>query len=313
MSLTTAPIALFAFNRSEHLQRTLNALAANEFAHKSELVIFCDGPRNDVEKQQTDAVCALAHQERKRNRFAFVRIVERPDNLGCAKAIIAGLTEMFAVHKRLIVMEDDILCSPRTLAYLNSGLEKYEKYSTVWNIAAWSPPPAIFSISKEYPYDAYAIPRFNCWGWASWRDRWDRIDWSMNDYTFFSECHTLQKAFDQGGEDMSPMLAAQMEKKIDAWDIRMDYTRFKHGCVGLNPVYSYTTNIGMGSGTHTTEYTDRYDNDLSLALANPRLPDHIFVDADILAAYHKVYAPSRLGERVLNKIQRIFRRILSDK
>ena len=97
------------------------------------------------------------------------------------------------------------------------------------------------------------------------------------------------------------MLADQMANRLDAWDIRMEYARFKHGCVGLNPVYSYTTNMGMGSGTHTTTFTTRFDNDLSLAVSDPLLPDHVFVDQDVLRAYRKVYAPPRLSVRAVNK------------
>jgi len=41
-----SPIALFAFNRPEHTQATLDALRENELARESELTIFCDGPRS---------------------------------------------------------------------------------------------------------------------------------------------------------------------------------------------------------------------------------------------------------------------------
>jgi len=39
-----AHIAAFAFNRPEHLRRTLSALADNDLAAESALTIFCDGP-----------------------------------------------------------------------------------------------------------------------------------------------------------------------------------------------------------------------------------------------------------------------------
>ena len=46
-----APIAVFAFNRPDHLRRTLEALSANRLAGDSRLTVFCDAPRGpkDVE------------------------------------------------------------------------------------------------------------------------------------------------------------------------------------------------------------------------------------------------------------------------
>lgn len=298
-----APIVMFAFNRPQHLQHTLTALAQNTLAKQSCLTIFCDGPRTDKEKNATDATRAVA---RSAAGFAALEVMEREKNMGCAASVIDGLAHMFSTCDRVIVMEDDVLCSPYTLDFLNSCLDRYEEKTTVFNISAWSPPPTLLPIPPAYPYDVYYIPRVNVWGWATWKDRWQKIDWDVPDYTLFSATPTLQKAFNTGGEDLSPMLRAQLaEKTIDSWAIRMDYARFKHGCLGLNPVRSYTTNIGFGSGTHTTTATTRWDNDIHHALPSPRLPEHVFVDADIQRAYKAVYAPPPLHVRAINKLGRL--------
>lgn len=295
------PIAVFAFNRPEHLRRTLAALAANDLAAESEVTIFCDGPRRDEEKKLTEEVRTVA---RKTTGFRSVDVVEREKNFGCANSVISGLEHMFTRYDRLVVIEDDILCSQHTLHFLNTGLEKYADRPVVFNISAWSPPLGLIRVPELYPYDAYFIPRFNCWGWASWRDRWGKIDWDVSDYAAFAENVCLHHAFNSGGNDLTSMLADQMGGRLGTWDIRMDYARFKHGCLGLNPVISYTTNIGMGGGTHTTEFTNRYDNDVTKAIPSPRLPDHIFVDGPILAAYQKFYAPPPFWMRCINKASR---------
>ena len=301
--MTPAPIAVFAFNRPDYLRRTLVALAANDLAAESDLTIFCDGPRRDEEKTLTDEVKLVAGMA---TGFRSLDIVERKKNYGCANSIISGLEEMFTIHERLIVIEDDILCSPHTLSFLNTALNKYANEPVVFNISAWSPPPMLVRIPESYPYDAYFIPRFNCWGWSSWRDRWEKIDWSVADYATFAENAYLRRAFNNGGNDLTNLLDNQIaKKKIDSWAIRMDYTRFKHGCLGLNPVISYTTNIGMGSGTHTTVFTTRYDNDITKAIPIPRLPNHIFIDDAIRIASQKAYAPPPLWRRCINKAARM--------
>jgi hypothetical protein len=297
-----APIALFAFNRPMHFKRTLSALAANDLAAESDMTIFCDGPRHEEEKKLTDAVrevaaCAVG--------FHSITIITHEQNLGCAESVIGGMEYMFTRHERLIVIEDDILCSPFTLRFLNEGLEKYIYEPVVFNISAWSPPQHLLHISKIYPFSAYFIPRFNCWGWASWRDRWKKIDWKVSDYTAFKKETYLQKNYCQGGDDLLPMLTWQMEGLLDSWSVRMNYARFKHGCIGLNPVYSHTTNIGMRTGTHCRTIDIRLDNDITLACRHTKWPNYIFVDAAIAAAYRKVYSRPSVPIRAVNKISHI--------
>ena len=105
---------------------------------------------------------------------------------------------------------------------------------------------------------------------------------------------------------MSPMLDAQLTGKIDAWDIRADYWRFKNGQFGINPVRSYTTNIGMGSGTHCTEETARYDNDISLVKAESFFAAGIEPDEQLILSYKSVYAFK--GCRLYHKVRDILGR-----
>lgn len=297
-------VAIFCFNRQKILQRTLAALAVNELAEKVSLTIFCDGPRHEKDEPGTRAVRELA---KKAQGFASVEVVERPKNMGCAASIIDGLTEMFRLHERLIVIEDDIVTSSYTLRFLSEGLARYADNEKVFNLAAWSPPHIARNIPANYPYDVYAIPRFNCWGWASWRDRFQDIDWSVKDYQIFKNAPQLRKAFNAGGDDLSLMLDMQMESKINSWAIRADYARFKKNMLGINPVRSYVLNIGMGSGTHTTTATTYWDSDISLAMEHPRFMEDVSIDARILENYLACYKGQKrsLPVRAINKLSRM--------
>lgn len=297
-------IVIFAFNRPRLLQKTLSALSDSELAKSASVTFFCDGPRYEKDEPDTRAVRELAKNAQ---GFASVDVVERPKNMGCAASVIDGLTEMFRLHERLIVIEDDIVTSPYTLRFLSEGLARYADNENVFNIAAWTPPSIAQNLPADYPYDVYAIPRFNCWGWASWRDRFQDIDWSVKDYQTFKNSPQLRKAFNAGGDDLSPMLDMQMEGKINSWAIRADYARFKKNMIGINPVRSYALNIGMGSGTHTTETTTCWDSDISKAVGHPRFMDNVSVDHRIHKIYHACYSGQRhsLPARALKKIYKI--------
>lgn len=312
-----SPVVLFAFNRPDHLRRTLRALAANDLAAESHLTIFCDGPRSDAEAQKTKAVRNVAKSAQ---GFASVSLVEREKNFGCAASVIDGLTRMFEKYERVIVIEDDILTSPYTLRFLNAGLNFYSEDKRIFNIAAWSPPPSLFPIPASYPYDIYAVPRFNCWGWASWRDRFQSIDWSVADYGIFKRSRKMREAFNAGGNDLSQMLDAQIVGKINAWDIRADYWRFKNGQLGVNPVRSYTTNIGMDCGTHCNGPTSSDGNHIELAKPHPFFVKNILVNKGIEKSYKNFYSPKKscygivkdfLGRRLPPPLKRAIKNLLS--
>lgn len=302
--MQTCTIALFAFNRPYLLQKTLTALSANDLADTASLTIFCDGPRHEKDEPYIQAVRELAKATK---GFYSVEVVERSKNMGCAASVSDGLTEMFRLHERLIVIEDDIVTSPYTLRFLSEGLARYADNEKVFNIAAWTPPHIVQNLPVDYPYGVYAIPRFNCWGWASWRDRFQDIDWDVKDYQTFKNSPQLRKAFNAGGDDLSPMLDMQIEGKINSWAIRADYARFKKNMLGINPVRSYALNIGMGSGTHTTTATTYWDSDISLAVEHPRFTDEISVDVRILETYLACYKGQKrsLPVRAINKLSRM--------
>lgn len=312
-----APIVVFAFNRPDHLRRTLRALAANDLAAESRLTIFCDGPRSDAETQKTKAVRNVAKSAQ---GFASVSLVEREKNFGCAASVIDGLTRMFEKYEQLIVIEDDILTSPYTLRFLNAGLNFYSEDKRIFNIAAWSPPITKIQIPADYSYDIYAVPRFNCCGWASWRDRFEGIDWKISDYHAFRRSSQQRKAFNAGGADMSPMLDAQMAGSIDSWAIRADYWRFKNGQLGVNPVRAYTTNIGMDCGTHCNGPTSSDGNHIELAKPHPFFVKNILVNKDIEKSYKNFYSPKKscysigkdfLGRRLPPPLKRTIKNLLS--
>ena len=285
-----APVAFFAFNRPEHTRRTLAALAANELAADTDLYIFCDGPRSPADEEavaQAQEICRNA------SGFASLHVREQTVNQGLANSLITGITFMFEKHERVIVFEDDVLASPGTLRFLNAGLERYQTEPVVFNISAWSPDPKLMNFPDDYPWDVYFIPRFNCWGWATWKDRWQGIDWNFSTVSAFFDNPYALRAYDQGGMDVPPMLRAYLDKRIDSWAIRADFTRFMRGQLGLNPIHAYVENIGLdNSGTHCGE-ARQCAVDTRDPPAVPRFPEYIFVDEVLGEGYRRFFSGDR--------------------
>ena len=306
--MTLAPIIVFAYDRPEHLRRTIEALAKNMFAGESELYIYCDGPKADATDERKQHIRQTREVAHAADGFKEIHVVEAAANKGLANSIIGGVSDVIKKHGRVIVLEDDLLTSPYFLKYMNTALDKYEFYPAVFSISANRPPVNKMQISDDYEYDVFVSLRPFSTGWATWKDKWERIDWSL-DYLdeFLQHPHQI-KSFHHGGDDLTNMLLLQRDHKIDSWAIRYAFQHFYHHAVAILPCVPYVDNIGFdGTGIHSgTDETD-FRNDLAAAPEHPRMPDVIYEDERIVNAFANYYSKAKrpLWQKVVNTIYRM--------
>ncbi len=283
-----SPIVLFVYNRLEHTKKTIQALKKNKLANKSQLYIFSDGPKNKKVSSKVNQVRKLI---KKIDGFADLKIIERERNLGLAESIITGVTGVIDQHKKVIVLEDDIVTSPAFLIYMNKLLALHERQDQVFSITGYNHPERIMKIPAGYQYDIYFHPRAASWSWGTWKSRWDQADWEVKDFKKFKKDKHTQKKFNQGGNDMSRMLIRQMEGKLDSWAIRWCYTLFKNNGYCIYPVKSYVDNIGLDqSGQHCGQ-TNKYHHKSLNKKVNLNLPEngHVFTNKQIFKNFRRVY------------------------
>ena len=250
--MTLVPIVLFVYNRPRHTQQTVEALQKNDLAKESILYVFADGPKKTATKEQKEKIRQVREYIHKIIGFKQIIIHESEQNIGCADSIIAGINSVLHEHKKIIIVEDDIVTSKYFLKFMNEALDFFENDELIFSVSGYNYPEKTMTIPKSYKHDIYLSYRHGSWGWGTWKNRWESVDWEVSDFKEFSENIKLQKAFNRGGADMSKMLIDQMDGKIDAWDIRFDYSLFKQNKFNIRPVKSLVTNIGFdNSGTHT--------------------------------------------------------------
>jgi len=240
-----APIALFVYNRPEHTRQTLESLRANELAQQSDLFVFADGAKDE---SGAAAVGAVRRLIRAIDEFKSVTLTERERNLGLAASVISGVTHLLDKFGRVIVVEDDLLTAPDFLTFMNCALERYRDEARIFSVSGFN-----FGVKApdDYPYDVFCSCRCSSWGWGTWKDRWEKADWSVSDFADFRNDSVRQRSFNRGGEDMSRMLALYMAGKFDSWAVRWAYSHFTHDAAALLPVVSRVYNIGLdGSGVH---------------------------------------------------------------
>ena len=238
-----APIVLFTYNRLFHTQKTIASLRKNPEAQYSDLIIFSDGPKEEGENHAVNKVRAYLKTV---SGFKSVCVYEQPRNLGLANSIIQGVNRILDSYEHVIVLEDDLETSPGFLSYMNSGLRCYEDHPQVASIHGY-----VYPLKMPLP-ETFFIRGTSCWGWATWRSVWCKVNWSGA--ALLSDLHKtrLAKDFDYGGAyPYTKMLKDQISGKNNSWAIRWHAWAFLSGLFTLYPRQSLVRNIGHdGSGVH---------------------------------------------------------------
>lgn len=298
-----APIVLFVYNRPEHTAQTIAALKKNLLARESDLIIYADAAKTDTHEVFVEATREVVRDVSE--GFRSVTLIEREKNLGLARSVILGVGEVLSRNGKVIVLEDDLVTAPGFLLYMNQALVYYENKPEVFSVSGYTPPSSTFSIPEEYKEEVYFSYRNSSWGWGTWQDRWDKVDWEVKDYDNFRRSPKLRKKFMRGGGDLPDMLRGYMMGEIDSWAIRFCYAHSKHNAVSVCPVESFVKNIGRdGSGTHFTDNSAKSDEDeITFEVKPTTFPSNIYVHKELTEQFrhqfeyslkHKVY--TRLKE-----------------
>jgi len=251
-----APIILFAYNRPEHLTRTLAALSDNELASDSILIIYCDGAKKDASKEEQKAIAQVRKIAYAQMWCKELKVVEQTENKGLAESIINGVAEITSKYGKAIVLEDDILTSKFFLRFMNDALNVYEKEDTVLSIGACN----FFAHGDNIP-ETFFVPIPDCWGWATWKNRWELFERDGQKLLNLLKEKQLLKAFNLGGRyDFEQMLKDQIEGKNNSWAIRWQALAYIQNKLALYPKKPQSHNIGFGKNSTNTKNSNEVFN-----------------------------------------------------
>jgi len=246
-----APIILFVYNRPWHTKMTIEALKENFLASQTDLFIYADGAKSDDTSNKVDEVREYI---KKVEGFKKVEVIEQVKNYGLSNSIINGVTKVVNEYGKIIVLEDDMVCSPYFIKFMNDALDFYSNSDNVWHISGWTYPIELISEKDVYFYRV-----MECWGWATWKGNWSYYEkntkklmkeFSKSDINRFNLDNTYNS-----------WLQIQLNRimYMDTWAIYWYATIFKENGLCVNPTKSFVKNIGLdGSGQNCkdTSYTD---------------------------------------------------------
>lgn len=298
-----APVVLFVYNRLDHTMNVIDSLAKNLLAKETDLYVFSDAAKTEKGLDKVNEVREYIRKTEWRESFQKVTVVEAEQNKGLAKSIIGGVTSIIEEYGKVIVVEDDLILSPYFLQYMNDALEYYRDVENVWAISGYSFP---MKSLEKYDHDVFYSYRGCSWGWATWNDRWKKVDWEVKDYEKMMTDKAWQDRFNRGGSDLVGMLGMQMRGEINSWAVRWVFTQSNLDMYTVYPKVSYVLNDGCdGSGTHCGN-DDQYDTDIHGCKKKCTF-EKLEIEKNIAREFWYKYSDT-LDKKIKRNLKKIFRK-----
>ena len=245
-----APIILFAFNRLHSLEKCVESLLDNDEANMSDLYVYVDGARSFMDGEEA-IVVSIQEYVKTIKGFHSLHYTFSDIHKGLAPSVINGVSEVINQFGKAIIVEDDLIVSSNFLSFMNKGLEFYECEKMAFSICGYT--NKVIS-PVGYNYNTYFCTRSSSWGWGTWKDRWNSVDWELVDW----DAHKANaKEFNKwGGSDCWKILNDWYHGRNSSWAIRFCYAQFLQNRLSLFPLISKVCNNGFdGKGTHAKKWS----------------------------------------------------------
>ena len=281
-----SPVVVFVYNRPKHTEIVLQSLSECQYADQTVLYIFADQAKNENAREKVEQVRHIIRQDVWKEKFLQVHVIEAEKNKGLANSVISGVTQVISQYGKVIVVEDDNRVAPDFLDYMNRALQFYQSNSRIGIIGGYTVP---IKFPSDYNKDIFAMGRTSSYAWATWLDRWEKVDWEVKDYAQFHKDKHAQHQFAEYGEDRPYILEKQVNGKMNSWAIRFSYAMFKNNWISILPVKTRVENIGFdNSGVHNvsqdTQSLVKIESNLS-----PVVFENVEIDPNIKKRFVKLF------------------------
>ena len=309
MALTkfTIPIVLIIFKRPETTKKVLQILSQIK---PDKLFVIADGPRSNQAGE--NLLCEETRQliETEVNWDCQVFTNYSPDNLGCRQRVISGLNWVFSQVEQAIILEDDCLPDLTFFPFCAELLPKYADANNVMVIAGDNFQLRDYQSNYQNNYSYYFSLYPHCWGWATWRRAWQKLDEQLTNWPQLRQKNWLkEKLTNPSAIQYWSKIFQNVYEGFNSWAYIWHYSCWLQGGLTILPATNLVSNIGFSqSATHTTDINSPFANLPTQPLNFPlQHPPHIIrnIEADnyteniLFSGKNQQVTPL---EQVINKI-----------
>jgi hypothetical protein len=240
------PIVLIIFNRPQETKIIIDAI---KVVSPKKIFVISDGPRDNnfsdrINVEKTRKLTELIDWE-----CDLVKIY-REENLGCMINIVKGLNEVFKLTDKAIILEDDCKPNVNFFKFMEWGLENYENNENIGMISGSNLIADKYNIEYRNGFSIF----ISIWGWATWKNRWEKHNEFLSIREVNEKCSSLLKQ--KKMNFWQRMYWVELFKftiyTSNTWDFQLQYSFFKNNFLSVFPKLNLIENVGFsGNGTHT--------------------------------------------------------------
>lgn len=243
------PVVLFLFKRSETLEKIFSRLRT---VAPRKVYLIADGPRNEVEKKQTELCRRYAENLITWDCEIIKHYAE--ENIGVYSNIGLGAKWVLEQEKWAIFLEDDNLPEISFFDYCEELLKKYENEEKIFWICGTN---YLEKYNSEYSY-VFTQHLLPC-GWATWSSKYLKYyDGELELLTSTEHMDNFRSSYldkrlyyQQLRSVKRTKMLLNENRRASSWDYQMLFSLRANNMYGIAPTVNLITNIGADAmSTH---------------------------------------------------------------
>ncbi len=169
----------------------------------------------------------------------------REKHVDIYSSLFSAIDWVFDNEEQAIILEEDCVASLAFFGFCDYLLQKYKNDQRIWVISGNNLVECYNPNDFDYFFSSFPY----LYGWASWKDRWEKVDRNtlpyekIKKYFLFNQIYINRKAV------KSALNFTKLIRDTPAWDYRMQMSMKCNGGVGIIPRYNLVKNIGL-YGSH---------------------------------------------------------------
>lgn len=299
MYQNSVPVLFITFARHDYARQTFDGIKK---ARPSKLYFYSNKARIDKP------------EELERNNIirSFIKEIDwecnlktyfREEYVDVYSSLWSAIDWIFNNEEQAIILEEDCVPSLAFFDFCNQLLPKFKDDLRIWVLSGNNLIEGYNPNGYDYFYSYFPY----LYGWASWRNRWQKVIRSRLPYE-----EILQyKLFDQiYVKPMAVKQALNFTRKIvetPAWDYRFTISMKCNGGFGVIPRINLVSNIGV-KGVHNSRFSGfvhkrTLPENREYLIA--RLPPFVFPDYNYTQQWYKTYylKKNRIYYKICNRIR----------
>ena len=232
-------ILIIGYRRPEEIQGVVKSIAT---LSRRNIYLFCDGPQDENEAKSQREIAQISEQLQ--NDFSLHTNFQGA-HLGLRNGVICALDWFFSHESRGVILEDDIVVGPGFIDFCEAALDAFESDQRVQQVVGFNPLGMKLRFSNRH----FLSSRMDCWGWATWRDRW--LEFRASPVKFE---HTVSRfwAPKRMAREIQNGHVAAINGTLDSWAYSWAWHALTNGKLSVVASVNLVENIGNGAlATHT--------------------------------------------------------------